>query len=79
MRVLACLMNAKLQKLAGVHTVARDFGVRMRDSKHTWIMRDTCHKLTLGLPHYMCGATTGTVAVAMKYNCFAADWLLYML
>ena len=33
-RVLACLMRAKLQKLACAHTVARDFGVRTRDSRH---------------------------------------------
>ena len=26
-------------------------------------MRDARHELTLGLPHYMCGVTTGTVAV----------------
>ena len=26
-------------------------------------MRDAHHKLPLGLPHYMCGVTTGTVVV----------------
>ena len=71
--MLACLMHTKLQKLACARTVARDFGMRVQDSKH---MRDSRHKLTLGLPHYTCGVTTGTVAVG---NCFAADWLLYML
>ena len=62
-RVLAHLMHAKLQKLACAHTVARDFGVRMRDSKHTCHTRDAHHELALGLPHYTCGVTTGTVAV----------------
>ena len=61
--VLARLTRAKLQKLACAHTVARDFGVHTRDSKHTLHMRDTCHMLSLGLPHYTCGVTTGAVAV----------------
>ena len=43
--VLACLMRAK-------HT---------RDSKHTQHTRDAHHELALGLPHYTCGVTTGTV------------------
>ena len=68
-----------LKKLACARTVAYNFGVRTRDSKHTRHMRDVHHELALGLPHYTCGVTTGTVAVDMKYNCFAADWLLYML
>ena len=61
--VLACLTHAKLQKLACARTVACDFGVYMRDSKHTSHMRDARHELALGLPHYMCGVATGTVAV----------------
>ena len=59
-RVLAHLICAKLQKLVCACTVACSFGMRTWDSKH---MRDAHHKLALGLPHYTCGATTGTVAV----------------
>ena len=59
--VLACLTRAKLKKLACAHTVARDFGVRMQDRKHTRHKRDTRHELALGLPHYTCSVTTGTV------------------
>ena len=66
MRVLARLTHAKLKKLVCACTVACDFGVRMRDSKHTQHTRDARHKLALGLPHYMCGVTTGTVAVGNK-------------
>ena len=62
MCVFAHLTHAKFQKLASALTVARNFGM------HMWV--------ALSLPHYMCGVTTGTVAV---HNCFAADWLLYML
>ena len=61
--VLACVTHAKLKKLACAHTVARDFGMRTRDSKHARHTRDAHHKLALGLPHYMCDVTTGTVAV----------------
>ena len=75
--VCACTFNAcKIQKLPCACTVVCYFGVRKRDSKHTRHTRDACHELALCLLHYMCGVTTGTV---MKYNCFAADWLLYML
>ena len=62
-RVLSRLTHAKLQKLVCAHTVARNFGVRTWDSKHTRHMRDARHELALGLLHYMCGVTTGTVAV----------------
>ena len=61
--VLACLTHAKLQKLACACTVACDFDLRTRDSKHAQHMRDACHELTVGLPHYTCGVTIGTVAV----------------
>ena len=77
--VLAHLMHAKLQKLACARTVSLDFGVRMRDSKHTRHMRNACHELALGLPRYTCGVTTSIVAVGNENNRFAADWLLYML
>ena len=63
MRVLARLTHAKLKKLACARTVACDFGVRVRDSKHTCHTRDARHELALCLPHYTCGVTTGTVAV----------------
>ena len=64
--MLARLMHAKLQKLACAHTVAHDFGMRMWDSKHTRHTRDAHHELALGLPHYMCGVTTGRVAVGSE-------------
>ena len=53
----------KLKKLACARTVTCDFGLRTRDSKHTRHMRDARHELALGLLHYTCGVTTGTVAV----------------
>ena len=61
--MVARLTHAKFQKLVCAHTVAHDFGMCMRDSKHTQHTRDACHELVLGLPHYTCGVTTGTVAV----------------
>ena len=63
MCVLARLTHAKLQKLVCAPTVASDFGMRTRDSKHTQHTRDARHDLALGLPHYTCGVTTGTVAI----------------
>ena len=63
MHVLARITQEKLQNLACACTVARDFGVHTRDSKHTRHTIDARHKLVLGLPHYMCGVTIGTVAV----------------
>ena len=62
-RVLAHLTLAKLHKLACAHTVAHGFGMRTQDGKHMRYTRDAHHELILGLPHYMCGVTTGTVAV----------------
>ena len=61
--MLAHLTHAKLKKLACARTVAFDFGMHTRDSKHTRHTRDARHELALGLPHYTCGVTTGTVAV----------------
>ena len=69
MQVHACvarLTRAKLKKLACACTVAHNFVVRTQDSKHTRHTRDAHHKLALGLPHYTCGVTTGTVAVDNK-------------
>ena len=57
-------------------TVAHDFGMRMRDNDHTRHTRDACHELALGLPHYTCGVTTGTVAVGNEIQLLEADWLL---
>ena len=79
MSVLVHLTCAKVKKLACAHTVAHDFGVHMWDSKHKRHTRDACHKLALGLPHYTCGVTTGTVAVDNEIQLLAVDWLRYML
>ena len=65
--------------LACACTVARNFGVCTRDSKHTRHMRDLRHELALGLPYYTCGVTTGTVAVGNEIQLLAVDWLCYML
>ena len=64
--MLACLTHAKLQKLACACTGARNFGMRTQESKDTRHTRDACHELALGLPHYTCGVTTGTVAVGSE-------------
>ena len=72
MRVLARLMHVKLQKLACARTVARNFGVHMRASEHTRHTRNACHELALGLPHYTCGVTTGTVAVGNEMQLFCS-------
>ena len=63
MRVLACLTCAKPQKLVCARTATCNFGVCTWESKHTQHTRDAHHELALGLPHYTCGVTTGTVAV----------------
>ena len=78
MRVLARLTRANLQKLACAHSVLRDFDVHTQDSKHRRHTRDARHKFALSLPHYMCGLTTGTVAVGNEIQLLAAGWLLYM-
>ena len=77
--MLAHLTHAKLQKLAYTHTVAHDFGVHTWNSKHTQHTIDTRHELALGLPHYTCGVTTGTVAVGNEIQLLVADWFQYML
>ena len=74
--MLACLIDAKLQKLMCACTVTCDFGMCTRDSKHTRHTRDACHKFALGLPHNTCGITTGTVAAGNEIQLL---WLLYML
>ena len=77
--VLARLTHATVKKLACACTVACNFGVCIRDSKHTRHMRDLRHELALGLPHYTCGVITGTVAVGNEIQLLAVDWLRYML
>ena len=59
--MLARLTHAKLKKLACACTVARDFGMHMRDNEHTRHTRDARHELAFRLPHFTCGVTTGTV------------------
>ena len=73
--MLARLTRVKLQNLASAH----NFGMCTWASEHTRHMRNACHELALGLPHYTCGVTTGTVAVGNEMQLFAADWLLYLL
>ena len=52
------------EKLACAYTDACDFGLRTQASEYTQHKRDVRHELALGLPHYTCGATIGTVAVS---------------
>ena len=61
----ACMFNMrKITKMARARTVAYDFVCTCEiHSKHKRYKRDTHYKLALGLPHYTCGVTTGTVAV----------------
>ena len=74
--VCVCMFNACItSKLLCAH----NFGMRTRDSKHKQHTIDARHELTLGLSHYTCGVTTGTVAVGNEMQLFAADCLLYML
>ena len=53
-------------------TVARNFGVRTRASEHTQHTRNAHHELALGLPHYTCHVTTGTVAVGNEMQLFCS-------
>ena len=71
-RVLVRLTRIKLQKLACARTVACNFGVRMWAIKHTQHTRNACHEIALGLPHYTCGVTTGTVAVGNEMQLFCS-------
>ena len=59
-----------LKKLVCACTIARNFGMHTRDSKHMRHTRDACHELELGLPHYTCDITTGTVAVGKLIGFF---------
>ena len=70
--VLTHLTRVKLQKLACACTVAHNFGMRTWASEHTRHTRNTRHELALGLPHYTCGATTGTVDVGNEMQLFCS-------
>ena len=72
MPVLARLTHVKLQKLACACTVACNFGVHMQASEHTRHTRNARHELALGLSHYTCGVTTGTVAVGNEMKLFCS-------
>ena len=65
--------------MAYAHTVARNFGMHTQDSECMQNIREALHELALGLPHYMCGVTTDTVAVSNEIQHVTADRLLYML
>ena len=69
--VSACT-HVKLQKLSCARTVACNFGVRTQASEHTQHTRNARHELALGLPHYTCGVTTGTVAVGNEMQLFCS-------
>ena len=60
--MLARLMRAKLQN-CHVHALLHAILACTRGIANTGNTRDARHKLALGLPHYTCGVTTGTVAV----------------
>ena len=58
--MLARLTHAKLQNLH-VHALLHVILVCTCEIANTRDTRDECHELALGLPHYTCGVTTGTV------------------
>ena len=69
----ACTFNmCKTSKLACARTVALNFGMRTWASEHTRHTRNARHKLALGLPHYTCGVTTGTVAIGNEMQLFCS-------
>ena len=69
----ACTFNTcKTSKLVCVHSTACDFGMHMWASEYTHATRDARHELTLGLPQYMCGVTTGTVAVGNEIQLYCS-------
>ena len=72
MRVLARLTIVKFQKLACARTVACNFGMRTWASEHTRHTKNARHELALGLSHYTCGVTTGTVAVGNELQVFCS-------
>ena len=42
-------------------------------------MRDSCHELALGLPHYTCGVTMGTVAVGNEIRTTALQLISFFI
>ena len=54
MHVPACLPCVKL-KMWCAHTVAHKFNICVPASEHTQHTSNVRHKLTLGIPQYMCG------------------------
>ena len=64
--------RVKLQKLACARTVACNFDVRTWASEHMRYTRNARHELALGLPHYTCRVTTGTVAVGNEMQLFCS-------
>ena len=67
--VLARLTHTALQK-----TAVCNFGVCTWASEHMTCTRDTHHKFPFYVPHYMCGAATGTVALGNEMQLFCS-WL----
>ena len=65
--VLARLTHTALQK-----TAVCNFGVCTWASEHMTCTRDTHHKFAFYVPHYMCGAATGTVALGNKMQLFCS-------
>ena len=64
-----CTFNAcKITKMACAHALLHAILACAREihSKHKRDTRDAHYELALGLPHYMCDVTTGTVAVGNK-------------
>ena len=62
-RVPARLLHVKLKNF-GMHTYSSytyNFSMYMTVSEYMHYMSDACHKLTLGLPQYMCGVKVRTV------------------
>ena len=77
----ACTFNeCKTSKTGVVHALLHAIlvcacrPVNTSDTREMHIMR-----LALGLLHYTCGVTTGTVAVGNELQLFATDRLLYLL
>ena len=69
--VLVCLTLAKLQKLVCARSVAHDFGMHGIANTHD---TQEMHVMSLHLvfPHYMCGVTTGIVAVGNEIQLFCS-------
>ena len=70
--MIAHLTHVKLQRLACARTVAHNFGMRTWASEYTRHTRNARDELALGLPHYTCGVTTGTVAVGNEMQLFCS-------